>query len=98
MRRQGQLSELRAAFVPDSKVSRPCDAPGELASTCPALEELDLSGSLIPGWARVQAICQELPALKVLHLSRVPLGPPEAGASLPALARLETLVLKGCRG
>jgi len=53
--------------------------PGELGAAAPAVEELDLSGCLLPSWAAAARLAAELPRLQTLDLSGARLAFPEGG-------------------
>ncbi|XP_024384282.1 tubulin-folding cofactor E isoform X1 [Physcomitrium patens] len=66
--RQGQLGILRLAALTYAGVC--CAGPaGHIRDVAPSIEELDLTGNLLPDWHEVKRICDELPALRILELS-----------------------------
>jgi len=91
-KRFGDTGRLRTAVLVDAGVTHAEDDGESLGDLAPLLEELDLSGSLLPSWAAVGAVASKLPSLVALDLSRARLGPvPEGG--VPALSRLRVVVL-----
>ena len=65
----------------------------------PALEELDLSGCLLPDWAALCGVLRELPQLRLLNLSATRLAAPSPLAAAGAggtLSGLRTLILNRC--
>ena len=52
---------------------------GELGSTAPRLQELDLAGCLLPSWAAVVPLASELPRVRTLDLSCARLDFEDAG-------------------
>lgn len=75
--------------------------PGELRAVVPALEELDLSGCLLPDWPALCGVLGELPRLRLLNLSATRVTPPppppaavaEAGVGFSGL---RTLIMNRC--
>ncbi|KAG0628577.1 hypothetical protein M758_1G036700 [Ceratodon purpureus] len=92
--RQGHLENLKVATLIYAAV---CSAgpQGQLRAACPKINELDLTGNLLPDWDEVARICEELPELQMLDLSssRITLSPVSV---LPAISNLTTLVLNSC--
>lgn len=72
--------------------------PGKLASTCPSLQQLDLTDNLLGSWSSAVSICELLPKLQSLNLShnrlQLPSSFPYAG--LQQLPGLQCLVLNHC--
>ncbi|KAJ7519701.1 hypothetical protein O6H91_20G051600 [Diphasiastrum complanatum] len=92
--KQHRLDELYIASLSYAGVAF-SDKTGEIKSIVPNIEELDLTGNLLPDWHTVGSICKELTSLRVLDLScnRLALGP----SPLPMLSGLKTLVLNRCQ-
>lgn len=81
------LDLLERVFLPRAAVSE-AGADGEVASTCGAIEELDLEENPLD-WDVVLAIGAQLPRLRWLGLNHVPLQPLEAlGTNLRGLHTL----------
>lgn len=73
--------------------------PGELRAAVPALEELDLSGCLLPDWAALCGVIWELPRLRLLNLSATRLTAPpwpDAAGAEGTFSGLRTLILNRC--
>lgn len=95
---QGQLDILDKASLNGACISS-AGPDGELAAAAPRLWELDLSDCLLSSWDDAVHIMQQLPALRVLNLSHMPMAFPNARLSLPpcgTVSGLQTLVLNGC--
>ncbi|KAH7435246.1 hypothetical protein KP509_06G056000 [Ceratopteris richardii] len=89
--KQKHLEELSSA----SLVYKGVVSAGELEGVLPNLKELDLTGNLLPDWEAVNLICEQLPALRILDLSRNRMQ--LLGNLYPALVHLHTLVLNFCQ-
>ncbi|KAI5065360.1 hypothetical protein GOP47_0020055 [Adiantum capillus-veneris] len=89
--KQNNLEDLTSA----SLVYKGVVSAGELEGVLPNLKELDLTGNLLPDWQAVNLICDRLPALRVLDLSRNRMQ--LNNDFFPALSRLQTLVLNFCQ-
>ncbi|MCO5609283.1 hypothetical protein L7F22_063509 [Adiantum nelumboides] len=89
--KQNRLEDLTSA----SLVYKGVVSSGELEGVLPNLKELDLTGNLLPDWQAVNLICDQLPALRLLDLSRnrIQLN----SDSFPGLVRLQILVLNSCQ-
>lgn len=80
IRRQlAELQELRIVLLDGLRVagvlssyeqpeSQVLEAAQEIATTCPKIEELDLSRSLLSSWLHVWDICNQLKGLKKLKV------------------------------
>ena len=64
------LHLLTRVFMPDENVVS-VGEEGELAAACGAIEELDLEGNQLQGWASIVAIAEQLPSLQWLGLNRL---------------------------
>ncbi|KAH0603853.1 uncharacterized protein H6S33_007512 [Morchella sextelata] len=64
----GQLKELKIVILDGLCLAR-ADAAGEIAETCPKIEELDLSRNLFEDLQTVASICAALPHLRSLKIS-----------------------------
>ena len=54
----------------DNAVIDPEQGPeGELKAHAASIEDLDVSGNLLPMWEEAEKLCQELPRLHTLNLS-----------------------------
>lgn len=102
----GRVAQAGQGMAPQLWARRAClvtrlALPWIRRDLAPLLEELDLSGSLLPSWAAVGAVASKLPSLVALDLSRARLGPvPEGGGELygccdvmPPIAPSLTLML-----
>ncbi|TFK30063.1 outer arm dynein light chain 1 [Coprinopsis marcescibilis] len=67
-----RLDRLRAVSL-DSTLVSSADPPGNIKETCPNIQSLDLSLSLVCEWQVVASIAVELPQLQRLALNRNPL-------------------------
>ena len=92
--REQQLHRLTHVFLPNADVTD-AGPPGEVASVCGEIEELDLESNPISEWAPILDIALQLPGLTWLGLNRLQLAPlpalPESFAV--ALGRLRSLCL-----
>ncbi|EFJ23244.1 hypothetical protein SELMODRAFT_175129 [Selaginella moellendorffii] len=91
--KQKKLNELRAASLVFAGVSS-LGPPGEISSSAPNIEELDLTGNLISDWNFVTCLCEELPRLRAVDLSynRIDIRPEMPRPPL----NLRTVVLNYC--
>jgi hypothetical protein len=71
------------------------EEPGAILSTCPSIEWLDISRSLLPSWKEVARIAQELPRLSTLiaHFNRFDLLTSLEGISDQAFSKIRDLRL-----
>ncbi|KAJ9518795.1 hypothetical protein QJQ45_026091, partial [Haematococcus lacustris] len=102
VRAGAMLSPCLAAAPSAAPCSSPCsmllqgDAK-RLASACPRLTELDLTGNLIGDWTSfVPALMQACTSLQTLNLSDNRLGFGSVPGSIHSLPRLRVLVLNDC--
>jgi len=93
--KQTNLELLERVVLQDANVAGGGEA-GAIATACPKIEELDLTGNPLAGWDATLGIARELPALRFFSLVRVALPPPPPAAIEgvgAALGALRTLVL-----
>ena len=72
--REQALHRLTHVFLPGADVTE-AGPPGEIASTCGEIEELDLEANPIGDWRPVLDIASQLPKLRWLGLNRLQLAP-----------------------
>ncbi|KAH7403550.1 hypothetical protein BKA64DRAFT_669327 [Cadophora sp. MPI-SDFR-AT-0126] len=66
---QARLHELKIVLVDGQRVNNAENSPHEIRTTCPKIEELDLSRNLFTTFSEVAKICSELESLKNLRIS-----------------------------
>ncbi|KIJ69172.1 hypothetical protein HYDPIDRAFT_80917 [Hydnomerulius pinastri MD-312] len=86
------LERLREVSLDNEKVAVG-DTTGKIHETCPNIQGLDLSASLLSTWQTVSGIVAELPRLERLALNRNRFLPPEAELSTSAFLRIRELQL-----
>lgn len=69
-KQQSTFEELKIICVQAQCISN-AGLPGELATLCPRVEELDLSQNLINTWKIIAEICIQLPVLAQLNVRYV---------------------------
>ncbi|KAH7328929.1 hypothetical protein B0I35DRAFT_31013 [Stachybotrys elegans] len=69
-RKLAQVKELKIVLLDGLRIDTPTSGEdAAIADTCPSIKQLDMSRNLLESLDTVEAICRELPALKILRLS-----------------------------
>uniref|UniRef100_A0A3Q0SFK8 Tubulin-specific chaperone E n=1 Tax=Amphilophus citrinellus TaxID=61819 RepID=A0A3Q0SFK8_AMPCI len=90
------IDDLPTVLLSRCEVNGP-GADGEIRTTTPNVEWLDLSGTLLSCWEDVATICLQLHRLEGLQLSYNRLSlPPDPSALCQAFSALKVLVLNSC--
>lgn len=69
--------------------------PNVLGTLVPNLEELNLSRNLITDWMDYALICQKIPSLRILNMSKCRFSVPE-DCNCPTISWLKCLILNNC--
>ncbi|KAF9971075.1 hypothetical protein BGZ73_006018 [Actinomortierella ambigua] len=67
--KQRNLSELTSLSLNGSQLARAGDSE-EIKATCPKVDDLDVSTTMIPSWDTLAQICIGLPKLEILRANR----------------------------
>lgn len=90
------LDVLKCVYVPELGIDSPGE-DGEVASTCSAIEELDIGGNAFDSWTPILKLTSQLPKLHWLGIDKMPLAPvtalPDGFAA--AVGGLRTLCVSG---
>ncbi|KAF8529341.1 RNI-like protein [Gautieria morchelliformis] len=89
-----RLERLREVSLDTENVAR-ADSPGQIRRRCPNLKGVDLSRSLVPSWAELARIIEELPLLETLSLNFNRLQLPAPDDLGTAFAHVRDLRLNG---